>query len=183
VERAGAQAAYVGLGTYRNIFAALTAGDIDAGALPIDYRFQEQSQSRWNFLDTCALELPTVFATTRRAIAQDRELVLRVLCGFVEALGRFRTQAAATVPLLQEFLGFRDRHAVERLHEHYKSALSVVPRPTLHEGMPHLREILSPRYPAARTMQENDIVDSSLIDELEQRGFIAQLHEQERRGE
>jgi hypothetical protein len=41
VERAGAAATYVGLGTYRYIFAALTAGEIHAGALPVDFRFLE----------------------------------------------------------------------------------------------------------------------------------------------
>lgn len=178
LERAGAQATYVGLGTYRNIFAALTAGDIGAGALPIDYRFQEQCQHQWNCFETCSMDFPTVLATTRRVIADDRELVVRVLRGFVEAIYRFRTQAAATVTLLQEFLGFNDRHAVERLHEYYTSVLPVVPRPVFLEGIQHLREHFSQRYPAARAMQENDIVDSSLIDELDQSGFIAQLYDQ-----
>jgi len=116
VERAGARATYVGLGTYRNIFAALTAGDIDAGALPIDYRFQKQCQHQWNCFETCSMDFPTILATTRRAIADDRELVMRILRGFVEAIYRFRTQAAEAVTLLQEFLGFDERHAVARLY-------------------------------------------------------------------
>jgi hypothetical protein len=176
-ERAGAAATYVGLGTYRNIFAALAAEDIDAGALPIDYQFLGQSQHRWNCFETRSLGVPAIFATTRRAIAADRELVLRVLQGFIEAIHRFKTQAAAIMPLLQEFLGFSDRHAVERLHEYYASVLPVVPRPALSDGMQELRDLFCQRYPAARELQEADIVDSSLIDDLEQSGFIAHLYD------
>jgi hypothetical protein len=77
---------------------------------------------------------------------------LRVLRGFIDAIYRFRTQAAETVTLLQEFLGFDDRHAVERLYEYYTSLLPVVPRPVFLEGIQHLREHFSQRYPAARAM-------------------------------
>jgi len=68
VERAGAAATYVGLGTYRNIFAALAAEDIDAGALPIDFQFLEQSQHRWNCFEAHSLHVSTILATTRRTI-------------------------------------------------------------------------------------------------------------------
>ncbi len=177
VEHAGAAATYIGLGTYRNIFAALTAGDIDAGALPTDFLFLGSSQHQWNCFETCTLSVPAIFATTRRAIAADRERVLRVLRGFVEAIHRFKTQADAVVPLLQEFLGFSDHRAVERLHEYYAAVLPVVPRPALSDGMQELRDLFFHRYPAARELQEADIVDSSLIDDLEQSGFIARLYE------
>lgn len=177
VESAGAAATYVGLGTYRNIFAALVAGEIDAAPLPIDYQFLGQGQPRWNCFETRSLNVPVIFATTRGAIAADRELVLRVLRGFVEAIHRFKTQAGAIVPLLQEYLDFSDRSAVERLHEYYASVFPVVPRPVLSDGMQDLRDLFSQRYPAARELQEADIVDSSLIDDLEQSGFIAQLYD------
>jgi ABC-type nitrate/sulfonate/bicarbonate transport system substrate-binding protein len=177
VERAGATATYVGLGTYRSIISALVAGDVDAGALPVDFQFLGQSQYRWNCFETRSLNVPSVFATTRRTIAADREFVLRVMQGFVESIHRFKTQAVDIVPLLQEFLGFGDRVAVERLHEYYSSAFPVIPRPALSDGMQELRDLFSDRYPAAREMQETDIVDSSLIDDLEQSGFIARLYD------
>jgi len=177
VERAGAAATYVGLGTYRNIFAALTAGDIDAGALPVDFRFLKDSQDRWNCFETRSLGLPEIFATTRRTIATDREQVLCALRGFVETIHQFKTRASAVVPLLQEFLGISDPPAIERIYEYYASALPTIPRPALHDGMQALRDLFSQRYPQARQMQEADIADLSLIDELEQSGFIAQLYD------
>jgi ABC-type nitrate/sulfonate/bicarbonate transport system substrate-binding protein len=177
VERAGATASYVGLGTYRNIFAALAAGDIDAGAFPIDFQFLGHRQGRWNCFETHSLRVPAILATTRRLIAADRDLVLRVMRGFVETMHIFKTQASAMVPLLQEFVGFSDRSAVECLQQYYASVLPVVPRPALSDGMQDLRDLFSQRFPAARELREADIADASLIDELEQSGFVAQLYD------
>jgi ABC-type nitrate/sulfonate/bicarbonate transport system substrate-binding protein len=174
VERAGAAARYVGLGTYHNIFSAVIAGDIDAGALPFDFRFLEQGQNRWNFFET-SLRLPEIFATTRRKIAADRAQVLSVLCGLVETFQQFKTKAETVVPILQEFLGNSDRRAVERIYQFYASVLPLVPRPELREGMLELRDLFSQRYPNATGLEEADIADLSLIDEIEQSGSIAQM--------
>jgi hypothetical protein len=175
VERAGASASYVGLGTFRNILAALTAGDIDGGALPPDFLLREEDRKRWNCFEARSLAVPVILATTRRAIASDRERVLRTLRGFIESMHRFKTQADVVVPLLQEFLGLSDRTAVERIHAHHASLILMVPRPELANGMQGLRDLLA-RYPAARGLQETDIVDASLIDELVESGFISRLH-------
>src|SRR3954468_18007044 len=68
LERAGAIASYVGLGTFRNILAALHVGEIDAGAFPIDFAFLQASH-RWNCFEVRSLNVPAVLATTRRKIA------------------------------------------------------------------------------------------------------------------
>lgn len=177
VERAGAEAAsYVGLGTYQNIFSALIAGDIDAGALPFDFRYLEEGQNRWNFFET-SLRLPEILATTRRKIAGDRAQVLCMLRGFVETIHQFKTEASTVVPILQEFLRITDPRAVERIYQYYTSVLPIVPRPELREGMLELRDIFSQRYPNAKGLLEADIADLSLIDEVEESGFIAQLND------
>jgi hypothetical protein len=166
----------VGLGTFRNIFAALLAGEIDAGALPIDYHLLEGNLQRWNCFTPHSLNVPSVLATTRRVIAADRQRVLCFLRGFIEAIHRFKTQAADVVPMLQEFLTFSDRHAAERVRDHYASVFPIIPRPTLIDGMQGLRDLFSQKYPAARGLTEKQIADPSLIDELEQSGFITRLY-------
>jgi hypothetical protein len=42
--------------------------------------------------------------------------------------------------------------------------------------MQNLREALVAKYPAAASLKESDIADSSFIDELERNGFIDRLH-------
>lgn len=173
-ERAGAKATYVPLGTYRNIYVALAAGDIDAGALPIDYCFLQQEG--WNCFETRPLGVPSILATTRQTIATDRGLVLRVLRGFVEAIHLFKTRADIAVPLLQDFLQIGDGRATERLHAFYVPLFPQVPRPLLSGGMHDIHELFSSRYPSARHLQEADIADPSLIDEVERSGFIRRLY-------
>jgi ABC-type nitrate/sulfonate/bicarbonate transport system substrate-binding protein len=174
VEQAGATATYVGLGTYRNILAALSKGEIDAASLPIDFRFVKHGGNCWSCFPVQS-SLPTVFATTRRLIADERDLVLRVLRGYIDAVHQFRTRADTIVPLLQVFLECRDSDGVERLHEHYASTLAIVPRPTLPQDMRGLRDLFCQRYPGARHLQEADLIDASLIEELEQSGCFPQL--------
>ena len=176
IEAAGAAATYVGLGTYEKIYSALAAKEIEAGALPVDFRFLGESQHGWNAFDAARLEgVPSVFATTRRRISENRELVLGAVRGVVETIHYFKTQREMVVPLLQRFLNFNDRKAVEAVHAFYAPLFAAVPRPDLAGGMARLRDLFVDRYPAARALREPDIVDQSIIDEVEQSGFIKRL--------
>src|SRR5436305_609253 len=62
VEKAGATATYVPLITFDRIVAALVAGDIDAGALPIDLRFTGQARYGWNAFPIHEFGTPSIFA-------------------------------------------------------------------------------------------------------------------------
>lgn len=176
IEKAGATATYVGLGTYQNIYAALVAGQIDAGALPVDYRFVGQGQYGWNAFDTSVFGVPSIFATTRKTLTERRDVTLRMVRGFVESIHLFKTRPDVVVPLLQSFLGFDDRKAVEELHAYYVPLFPKVPRPDLSGGMEEIRTLFAKRYPAVQNLREADISDSSIIDEVERGGFIDQLY-------
>jgi ABC-type nitrate/sulfonate/bicarbonate transport system substrate-binding protein len=176
LEKAGVTATYVGLGTYQKIYAALAAGDIEAGAAPIDLRFSGEQQHGWNAFETASLNVPSVFATTRKMISSNRDLVMRAVRGMVETIHVFKTQPDVAVPLLQRFLNMGDRKAVEELHKFYVPLFPPTPRPDLSEGLRDVREEFAPKYPAAQRLQESDVADSSFIDELEQEGFIQRLY-------
>jgi ABC-type nitrate/sulfonate/bicarbonate transport system substrate-binding protein len=176
LEKAGVTATYVGLGTYQKIYAALAAGEIEAGAAPIDLRFLGERQHGWNAFETASLGVPSVFATTRKMIASNRDLVMRAVRGMVETIHVFKTQPDVAVPLLQRFLNMSDRKAAEDLHKFYIPLFPPVPRPSLSEGMQDVRDAFAKKYPAAQKLQESDIADSSFIDELEQNGFIQRLY-------
>ena len=177
VEKAGATAKYVGLGNFQNIYKALAAGDIDAGVMQIHQRFPGQRQYGWNAFDVVSLEIPSAFITTRKLIASDRDMVLKVVQGIVETIHFFKTQRDAAVLLLQRFLQIDDRNAVEDLHAFYVPLFPAVPRVDLGEdGIKLLRDSFSRKFPAAAQLQESDIVDSSFIDQLENSGFIQRLY-------
>ena len=179
MEQGSATATYVGLGTFQNIYNALAKGEIDAGALPIHLRFRGERQHGWNMFDIIGFagDIPSVFATTQTLIASNRDLVMRVVRGYVETIHAFKTQPEVYIPVLQRFLHISDRKVVEDLHTFYVPLFPQVPRVALGAaGLQSLREHFSPKYPAAHTLQESDFVDSSFIDELEQSGFIQHLY-------
>jgi len=178
LEKAGVTAIYVGLGTYQNIYAALAAGEIDAGAIPIHLRFSGERQYGWNVFEMTGVEadVPSVFATTRKLIASNRDLVMRVVRGYVETIHAFKTQPDVFVPLLQRFLNISDRKVAEDLHTFYVPLFPQAPRLSMSEGMQAVRDVFAKTYPAAQKLRESDISDSSFIDELEQSGFIQRLY-------
>src|SRR5437588_8367616 len=78
IEKAGATATYVPLIKFDRIYAALVSGEIDAGALPIDLRFTGQVRYGWNAFPVDSFDGPSIFATTRKLVTSNRELVVTV---------------------------------------------------------------------------------------------------------
>ena len=101
IEKVGATAMYVPLIKFERIYAALAAGEIDAGALPIDLRFTGQLRYGWNAFPLNEFGTPSIFATTRKLIISNRALVMNIVQGLVETIHLFKTRPDIVVPLLQ----------------------------------------------------------------------------------
>jgi ABC-type nitrate/sulfonate/bicarbonate transport system substrate-binding protein len=175
IEKTGARATYIPLIKFDRIYAALANGEIDAGALPIDLRFIGQARYGWNAFPIHEFGTPSIFASTRKLIASNRELVMNVMKGFVDTIHLFKTQPETVVPLLQRYLKIDDRKAAENLYAFYLPVFQKAPRPSF-PGMQTLRDLLVAKYPAAASLRETDIADPSFIDELERNGFINGLY-------
>ena len=130
VEKAGATASYVPLIKFDRIYAALAAGDIDAGALPIDLRFTGQSATVGTRFPIYEFGTPSIFASTRKLIASNRALVMSVMQGFIETIHLFKTRPDIVIPLLQRYLNIEDRKAAEELYAFHVPVFQKVPRPS-----------------------------------------------------
>lgn len=175
VEKAGATAKYLPLIKFDRIYAALASGEIDAGALPIDLRFAGQVRYGWNAFPMDSFDAPSIFASTRKLVASNCELAMNVMHGFVETIHLFKTRPDVVVPLLQRYVKIEDREAAEELYAFHVPVFQKIPRPSF-PGIQALREFLVAKYPAAMSLKESDIADSSFIDELERSGFIDRLY-------
>ena len=172
----GVNATLVPLGTFGTIYAALGSGEIDAGAFTADYRFLGPRDLGLRVLDTPSPgHVPVVVGCSRRLIATDRHLVARVVQGYVEAIHFFKTKQSEVVPVLQRFLMFKDRNAVEQAYGFYAPLLQRLPRPSA-AGLWTLIQDLRRNQPSAVLLSPTDVVDSSFLDELEQGGFIETLY-------
>jgi ABC-type nitrate/sulfonate/bicarbonate transport system substrate-binding protein len=175
IEKAGAVATYAPLVRFDRIYAALAAGEIEAGVLPVDLRFVGANRYGWNAFPVYEFGTPSIFASTRKLIASDRELVMNVMRGFVETIHLFKTRPDIVVPLLQRYLNIEDRKTADALYDYHLPVFQQVPRPAL-GGLQNVRDVLAAKYAGATSLKETDIADSSFIDELERDGFIDRLY-------
>jgi hypothetical protein len=95
--------------------------------------------------------------------------------GLVETIHQFKTRPDIVVPALQRYLHIEDRKETEELYAFHVPLFQKAPRPSL-PGMQTLRDLLTKKYPAAASLKESDIADSSFIDELERSGFVERLY-------
>jgi ABC-type nitrate/sulfonate/bicarbonate transport system substrate-binding protein len=160
--RANANATFVELRAYPAIYAALAAGSIDAGWLPVDLAFRGRFAHGWTTFPGVRLSVPGGFVSTRRAIARDREAVKMLVRGIVTAIHFFRNKPDEVVPLIQRYTQVEPDVAAA-LQVFYAPLFRAKPAPSLYFGLPALREALQARYPAAAHLAAEDLVDPSFV--------------------
>jgi ABC-type nitrate/sulfonate/bicarbonate transport system substrate-binding protein len=172
----GVKATLVPLGAFGKIYAALGSGEIDAGTLPFDYRFLGPQEFGLNVIEMPGTGFsPAAVGCTRRLIAAKRSIVARLVRGYVEAIHLFKTKPAEVVPLLQRFLGFNDRAAVEAAYAFYAPRFQPLPRPSA-DGVQKLLQELAVKRPAAGALSLASVADVSFLDELEREGLVRNLY-------
>ncbi|HEX9434864.1 MAG TPA: ABC transporter substrate-binding protein [Burkholderiales bacterium] len=175
LERAGATATLVVHDSFDTIYAALAAGAIDAGWLPVDLSFKGRAANSWNAFEGVRLTLPGGYATSRRLVAKDRGVVEAMVKGIVTAIHYFKTQPQEVAALLQRLLGV-ERAIAADLQAFYAPLFLQAPAPSLYFGLPALRASLQSRYPAAARLQASDLIDASLVEALSTSGYITRLY-------
>jgi hypothetical protein len=171
----GITATLVPLGTLGRIDAALRAQDIDAGMLTEEYRIAAQRALGLTAFPIPTTGLPPALATTRRLIHRRRGLVARVVQGYVETIHLFKTNRSVVVPLLYRFLQHFDQETVEDIYAFYAPRFQQLPLPSAVVIQQMLNEFAA-TYPGARTLPPTAVTDTSMLEELEQSGFVARLY-------
>ena len=172
----GIKAELVELKSLPRIYAALGAGEIDAGALPAEYRLAGQRAFGFNDL---AVEspgyLPPGLNTTRRLIAGNRDLVANVVRGYVEAIHFFKTRRGEAIELLREFLPDFAREAAAEIYDFYAPNFLSLPLPSF-DGLRAIAGFYAGGYTEARTLPLLGYIDTSFLAELSASGFIGRLY-------
>lgn len=171
----GVTANVLTLGSFKNVYAALEKGEIDAGYLPVDLRFIGEKEFGWNNLAGIPIGAGGI-VTTRRQIASNPDLVSRFVKASVETIAMFKTRPDQAVPLLQSFLQISDRKAVETLHAYYVPLFRAIPRPTFEADLPGLKTTFAREFPAVANLRSEDLCDASFVNELERTGYINGLY-------
>ena len=171
----GVTATLVAQGSFEREYDALVTGSVDAAYLPVDFRFRAERDLGATLFPISTGLQGAVVACTQRLIERDRDLVARIVRGYIETIHWFKTEPASVVPLLAEFLQFTDEPAVAKLHAFYADAFQVRPRPD-ERGIRTVLTELAGTHPEALTLPSGAVVDTSFLDELEMSGFVERLY-------
>ncbi len=150
----------VPLGTYPKVYAALAAGEIDAGVLTADYRLAGEVAHGFHELADLGQELGyqgPVLATTRALARSQPDLVQRVVAAYVETIRVFKSSPAEVARVLQRHLGFVDAQQAAAIQRFYAARFQDRPYAS-EQGIARVIASLG-----AASIQVSDVLDASFL--------------------
>ncbi len=157
--------------------AAMESGQIDGTVLqyPSTGMFEKRGYKViGNASDV--VEYPnTAYVTSRKYLKEHREMVKDFLKAIVVGIHAYKTQPEPAIKATATFL----KAPVEEVKPAYdyftKSVYPDVPKPTIPGIKALLENQISTTVPAAKTAKPEDLVDTTLFDELEREGFFKEV--------
>lgn len=120
-------------------------------------------------------DFPYICATTTKAyLASHRETVKRALMSLIEAAHFFKTHKEESKKIIAKYSRQNNEGYLEASYEAMAKLYERVPKVTREGTAIQIKEALA-RKPGA-TLRVEDIVDDSLVDELERSGFIDRVY-------
>lgn len=163
------------LGASPQVAAAVASGNLDAGVVSGPAGLRAERAGGVVLVDARALGILSpqgTLATTRRLIERDRDQVLRFLAAYVEAIHFFKTQRDATIRILQQRMGDLPEEEVAYLYDGIKDVYQ--PLPTV--SAEAIQAVIDREDDIPKTIAPSDVLDMSLLREIEQRGLLRQLY-------
>ncbi len=156
--------------------AAMTAGKIYAQRMSFPFNLKAFQLGMRPLVDFAALGLeenngPVI--TTRSFLAQRRSTVMKFMRAFVRGMHRYKTDNEFSKKVLAKYARIQDDRILEATWEEYARNIQKIPRPTL-KGIQH--EIESGMAGEKISLNPEKTVDFSVVDELEQSGFIDSVY-------
>jgi NitT/TauT family transport system substrate-binding protein len=154
-----------------NIASALLGGAVQGGVLAPPFTQQVQGQGAHILVDMLEFNIELLannITTTRGFLEREPDLLHRFLMAYVEGIQYARDHKADTVESIIRGTRNEDRGEAESAYDSYRDLWS--PWPT--EG--GIRTVLNNLdEPAAKTARPADMIDDSILRELEQSGWLA----------
>jgi len=157
--------------------AALRTGNIDATVFTPPGTLIAQRLGFRELADMSRLaKYPHEVLGTSRAFLREHPDQLRgLLRTMVRGTHYFKTHPEEGIRCLGKYLNMEDTQALAETHRYISPLIAAKPLPSLEGIQMVLDQIDDPR---ARQLKPTDLVDSRLIRELDQSGFIDQLYRQ-----
>ena len=118
-----------------------------------------------------------VLITRQALIKKERYTLTRFLKAYVEGIQFFFTRKEETLKILSRFLRNTDRGWLEHVHRtHQQHQIGRKPFPDW-EAVQTTLDMMAPDEPAVKKLRAKELFDLSILEELNQSGFIDALYQ------
>jgi len=155
---------------------ALTSGVVDGAILNVDQVFQAEKLGFQILIDL--RKLPLTYSTQGVVVSNNflraqRSTVKRFLRVYIEGIKIFKTDKEYSMETLGRYIKTSDREILSKTYDVYRDAWESVPL-VRREGIQQALDSI----PEAKGVKLNldNLIDNSLIHELEKEGFLAELY-------
>ena len=128
-------------------------------------------------VDMVALQIPfpqNGIYTSTKLIRENPDFVRRYLRAYVEAIYYFKTHKEATLRIMRKYSRLEDRKILEEAWDWHTKFMPEAPYPPA-EGYQLVLQDMAEKNPKAAQANVKDYIDTRLIKELEDSGFIKGL--------
>jgi ABC-type nitrate/sulfonate/bicarbonate transport system substrate-binding protein len=165
------------IGSTQEIFAAMSAGGVDAGpmAAPLHIRAQHEGyRVLVDLADTGVLYPQTVLTATRAHLQAHEAQTLDFLRGLAEGTRRYKTDQAFALEILAKYSGETDPDDLLVSWQAAAKVLKDVPTVAA-DGVRGVLDDLATTRPEARDARVEDVAEERYVRQLEAEGFYARL--------
>jgi len=157
---------------------ALERGVVDATSLSVPASFVARSKGFFELVNYDALGLSYPqhsVSTLRPTIANNPEMVERVLKTLIEAVAIFKSNKQKSFGIWRKYMRGASEEFIEETYQHTIVAMESVPTPSV-EVIASALDMVSAHYPQAKQTDPSLIVDPSFVRRIDQSGFISALY-------
>jgi NitT/TauT family transport system substrate-binding protein len=163
-------------GGHPQTLAALVSGNLDVGVLGTGNLLAAQQAGATKLAGAREYRVfgaSGALTTTRGYVGRDRDKVLRFMRAWVETVHYYRTQRDESIRILQEHMSDLPAEQLAFLYDDVLQQLQPLPLVS-EEGIQFLLD--QEEDPRARSIKPAELLDMSLLHEIERSGFVDALY-------
>jgi len=156
-----------------NIFTAMMAGQIDAGALspPTNFRGRKAGLTELIDLSKEGPEYVSVaIGSTRSFLKNNEEMTRRFIRGYSEGVLFLRANKTAGIKAIQKYARIKDPDILEATYAEARTYIETLPYVT-RNGMEAIIAEFVATEPKAKTIKPEDFLNTRFVAQLEKEGF------------
>lgn len=157
--------------------AAVSQGVIQATLLEQAFAHQAKKAGFRSLLDYSTIGLDyqhSGIGTTKSFIEKNPDLMSRFFKGLIEGIHRLRNDRAFGQKVLERHLRVSDSDVIQTAYDYYVPKVDPIPYVNV-KGMKFLLDTIAETNPKAKGAKPQDIVNNSLLKEIEASGFLKQI--------